>query len=158
MDFDMWIAISALILIGLVLIVAEIIFIPGTTVVGFLGLAFLITGVVFSYQQYGNEAGFYVLLGTGAASALTLYLAFRQGAWNKFSNKSTIDSKVNEGLTNELQVGYEGTAISVLRPMGTAEFNGKIFEVKTSGGYLANGTKIRIEKIQANEILVEPIQ
>jgi len=154
----MWIVISVLILAGLLLIIAEIIFIPGTTVVGFLGLALLIAGIVFSYQHYGNEGGFYVLIGTGVLTVTALYVAFRRGAWNKFSNKSAIDSKVNEGLTSELQIGDEGTTISVLRPIGTAEFNGKIFEVKTSGGYLANGMKIRIEKIQLNEILVEPIQ
>jgi len=154
----MWIAIAVLILAGLSLIVAEIIFIPGTTVIGFLGMIFLIGGIVFSYQHYGNEAGFQVLLGTGILTATALYVSFRRGAWNKFSNKSTIDSKVNEGLTNELQVGNEGITISALRPMGSADFNGKIFEVKTSGGYLANGMKIRIEKIQTNEILVEPIQ
>lgn len=154
----MWIAIAVLILAGLALIVAEIIFIPGTTVIGFLGLAFLIVGIVFSYQHYGNETGFLVLLGTGVLTATALYISFRRGAWNKFSNKSAIDSRVNEGLTNELKVGDEGVTISVLRPIGTADFNGKIFEVKTSGGYLANGMKIRIEKIRTNEILVEPIQ
>jgi membrane-bound ClpP family serine protease len=154
----MWIVISILILAGLALIVAEIIFIPGTTVVGFLGLGFVIGGIVFSYTHYGNETGFYVLLGTGVLTATTLYLSFRQGAWRKFSNKSAIDSKVNEGLTSSLQVGDEGITVSVLRPVGTAEIKGKIFEVKTSGGYLANGMKIRIEKIQTNEILVEPIQ
>jgi membrane-bound ClpP family serine protease len=158
MDFDMWIAISALILIGLVLIVVEIIFIPGTTVVGFIGLAFLISGIVFTYQQYGKETGFYVLLGTGVLSATVLYVSFKRGAWNKFSNKSSIDSKVNEGLTKDLVVGDEGTTVSVLRPIGNAEFKGKIFEVKTTGGYLANGIKIRIGKIQSNEILVEQIQ
>ena len=49
-------------------------------------------------------------------------------------------------------------ATDPLRPMGSAEFSGKIFEVKTNGEYVSNGTKIKIIKVQAKNILVEPIQ
>ncbi|MFZ2905548.1 MAG: NfeD family protein [Cyclobacteriaceae bacterium] len=154
----MWLVIAALILAGLLLIIVEIVFIPGTTVVGFLGLILAVVGIVFSYSYYGSETGFYVLLGTGLASAAALYLSFRKGAWNKFSHKTAIDSKVNEGLTDHLNPGEEGISVSALRPMGSAEFSGKIFEVKTNGEYVSNGTKIKIIKVQANNILVEPIQ
>jgi membrane-bound ClpP family serine protease len=154
----MWLVVSALILVGLTLIIVEIVFIPGTTVVGLLGLIFTIVGIAFSYTYFGSEVGFYVLLGTGIVSAGALYLSFRKGAWNKFSNKSTIDSKVNEGMAAHLNAGEEGISISALRPMGSAEFHGKIFEVKTNGEFVNNGIKVRIVKIQSNDILVEPIQ
>lgn len=154
----MWLVVAALIFAGLALIIVEVVFIPGTTVVGLLGLVFTIVGIAFSYSYFGNQVGFYVLLGTGIVSAGALYLSFRKGAWNTFSNKSSIDSKVNEGITEVLTPGEEGVAISALRPIGSAEFNGKIFEVKTTGDYLANGIKVRIVKIQSNEIIVEPIQ
>ncbi|HEU5290316.1 MAG TPA: NfeD family protein [Cyclobacteriaceae bacterium] len=154
----MWLVIAALILAGLLLIIVEIVFIPGTTVVGFLGLIFTIVGIVFSYSHFGSEVGFYVLLGTTLSSAAILYLSFRKGAWKKFSHQSAIDSKVNEGMADHLSEGEEGTATSVLRPMGSAEFNGKIFEVKTNGEFVNNGVKVRIVKIRLNDILVEPIQ
>lgn len=154
----MWLIISALILAGIVLIIAEVVFIPGTTVVGFLGVTFMIAGVVFAYKQFGNDAGFYVLLGTGVATGVALYFSFRNGAWKKVSNKSAIESKVNEGLTAHLNEGEEGITVSALRPMGTADFQGKIFEVKTSGEYVANAIRIKIVKIRVNDILVEPIQ
>jgi membrane-bound ClpP family serine protease len=38
----MWLIIAALILAGIVLIIAEVVFIPGTTVVGLLGAVFMI--------------------------------------------------------------------------------------------------------------------
>lgn len=154
----MWLIIAALILAGIVLIIAEVVFIPGTTVVGLLGAAFVIAGVVFAYKEYGSEVGFYVLLGTGITTGVALYLSFRKGAWNKLSNKSAIKSKVNEGLTTHLNEGEEGITVSALRPMGSADFQGKIFEVKTSGEYVSNAIKIKIVKIRSNDILVEPIQ
>lgn len=152
----LWI-IVALILIGLLLIIIEIVFIPGTTVVGLLGFTFAVVGIVFSYKDYGNEVGFYVLLGTSLVAGGALYLSFRNGAWSKFSLKNSIDSKVNEGITNELEVGAIGKTISALRPMGSVEFNGRIFEVKSNGEYFSPGTMVKIVKIQLNDILVEPI-
>ena len=154
----MWLVIAALILDGLLLIIVEIVFIPGTTVVGLLGLIFTIVGIAFSYSHFGSETGFYDLLGTVVATGGTLYLSFRKGAWKKFSHQSSIDSKVNEGMADHLSTGEEGISISVLRPMGSAEFNGKIFEVKTNGEFVNNGIKIRIIRIRSNDILVEPIQ
>jgi membrane-bound ClpP family serine protease len=154
----MWLIIAALILAGIVLIIAEVVFIPGTTVVGLLGAVFMIAGIIFAYKQFGNDVGFYVLLGTGVATGVALYLSFRNGAWNKVSNKSAIKSKVNEGMAAHLNEGEEGITVSALRPMGSADFHGKIFEVKTSGEYVANAIRIKIVKIRVNDILVEPIQ
>lgn len=154
----MWVLIAALILAGLALIIAEVVFIPGTTVVGLLGLVFTAVGVFFSYRQFGNEVGFYVLLGTALTSAGALYFSFRKGAWDSVSNKSVIDSKVNEGMAAHLIEGEEGVTVSALRPIGSAEFHGKIFEVKTTGEYVSNAIKVKIVKIRLNDILVEPIQ
>ncbi len=153
----MWLLIAALILAGLLLIIVEIIFIPGTTVVGLIGLAFAVTGIVFAYRQYGNETGFYVLLGTGVATGVAFFLSFRKGTWDKVSNKSVIDSKVNEGIAAHLTEGEEGVTVSALRPIGNAEFHGQIFEVKSTGEYIPSAVKIKILKIQLNTILVEAI-
>jgi membrane-bound ClpP family serine protease len=153
----MWLVVIALILAGLALIIVEIVFIPGTTIVGLLGLVFTVVGIVFSYRHFGSETGLYVLMGTGVTTLAALYFSFRKGAWKKFSNPSTIDSKVNEGMAAGLTVGQQGITTSALRPVGMAEFEGKIFEVKTSGDYLANAMPVRIVRIRANEILVEPI-
>lgn len=152
----MWLAITVLILAGLTLLIVEVIFIPGTTVVGLLGLAFIIAGLLFSYNEFGSSVANYVLLATVLAGGATLYISFRKGAWKKFSLKTSIDSKVNEGLLVELTVGTEGVTVSALRPMGTVEFNGKMVEVKTNGDYLAPGMRVKIIKIQTNDILVEP--
>lgn len=153
----MWIIIIALLLIGLTLIIVELVFIPGTTVVGLLGLIFAIVGIVISYSHFGNDVGFYILLGTLAATLAALFYSFRSGAWSKFSLKSSSDSKVNEGIMASVQIGDEGITVSTLRPIGKAEFNSKTFEVKTSGNYIERGEKVRITQIESHQIVVEPI-
>jgi membrane-bound ClpP family serine protease len=153
----MGLVVAALILAGLALLIVEVVFIPGTTVVGLLGVVFMVVGVIFSYSHFGSEVGFYILLSTLGTVAVALYWSFRKGAWKKFSLNSSIDSKFNEGLATELTRGTEGVTVSVLRPIGTAEFNGKIMEVKTNGDYVAAGTKVRIVHVQLNDIIVEPV-
>lgn len=151
----MWIIILALLVIGLVLIIVELVFIPGTTLVGLLGLIFSTVGVVISYNHLGSEVGFYVLMATLAATVVAVAYSFRSGMWNKFSLKSSIDSKVNEGMLNELKVGDEGLTLSTLRPIGKAEFNQQTFEVKTLGNYIEHGQRVKIAQIHSHQIVVE---
>lgn len=153
----MWIIIIALLAIGLALLIAEIVFIPGTTLVGVLGIVFSIAGIVISYQHFGSEVGVYIIVGMGLATAAALYYSFKSGAWSKFSLKTSSQAKVNEGLVSELAIGDEGKALSTLRPVGKARFKNHEYEVKTLGDYVDNGTPIRIKLILSNQIIVEPI-
>jgi membrane-bound ClpP family serine protease len=132
-----WITVISLILFGLFLIVAEIIFVPGTTLVGIVGFIFLLTGIGFSFKYFGSETGWTIVGVTSVASGLILYYSFKANVWSR--------------------VGAEGQTVSALRPMGKAEIENKLYEVKTLGEYLDSGSKIRIIKIESNQIIVEPI-
>lgn len=153
----MWIIIISLLAIGLGLIIVELVFIPGTTVVGLLGLIFTIVGIVISYRHFGNDIGFYILIGTSVSTLAALFISFRSGAWSRFSLKTSIDSKVNEGMLSVLNVGDEGTTRSALRPIGTAQFGDQNYEVKTTGAFLDSGARVKIVQIQSNQIIVEPL-
>jgi membrane-bound ClpP family serine protease len=152
----MWIVIISLLLIGLILLIVEVVFIPGTTVVGILGVAFSIIGVVAGYKHFGDTTGFYILLSTLAVTGVSLFFSFRSGMWDKFSLHSAITSKVNEGKTASLSVGDTGITMSTLKPSGKAEFKDNIFEVRTTGNYVEPQTKIRIISINIQQIIVEP--
>lgn len=152
----MIIIISTIILIGLALTVLELFFIPGTTLVGLLGLIFSIAGVIITYRHYGSDIGLYILISTSLLKIGIIYFTFQRKAWNHFSLKSSIKSKVNEGITDGLEIGNTGITVSTLRPIGKAQFNDREYEVKTSGNYVENGIDIRITQISFNQITVEP--
>lgn len=153
-----WMIVAALIFFGILLVIIEIIFIPGTTIVGVIGAGFMIAGIVSSFSYFGQEGGWLTLGGTAVASALILYYAFKANVWGRFSLKSSSSSKVNEGELDNVETGNEGLAISALRPSGKAEIKDKTYEVKTMGSFVDAGTKIRVIKIITNQIIVEPIQ
>jgi membrane-bound ClpP family serine protease len=152
----LFIVISLLIL-GLILLIVEVVFIPGTTVVGLLGVALSIAGVLLAYQNFGKTAGFYAMLCALVATGFALYLSFKSGAWRRFANKSAIESRVNEGSLTHLKVGDVGETLSALRPFGKAEFGNSIVEVRSAGNYAEPKSKIRIVQIESNQIIVEII-
>jgi len=151
-----WITVISLILFGHALIVAEIIFVPGTTLVGVLGFIFLIIGIGLSFHYFGNEIGWITTGSAAVGSGFVFYYSFKANVWGRFALKSSIRSKVNEGELEGLATGQEGVALSALRPVGKAEVGGRTYEVKTLGGYVTSGTKIKIIQILSNQIIVEP--
>jgi membrane-bound ClpP family serine protease len=152
-----WTTVTSLILFGLLLLIAEIIFVPGTTVVGLVGFVFMAVGVGLSFRYFGSETGWTIVGGSSVVTGLLLYLAFKANVWSKFALKSSSDSKVNEGELKDLKPGLEGTALSALRPVGKAEVLGRTYEVRTNGEYIETGTRIKIIRITSNQIYVEPI-
>jgi membrane-bound ClpP family serine protease len=152
-----WFIILALLIIGLVLLIIEVVFIPGTTVVGILGIVFSIVGVVVSYQNFGSTVGFYVLLTTLITTAVSLYFSFKSSSWGAFALKSSLTSKVNEGLNADLKVGDLGETLSALRPFGKAQFGELIVEVRSIGSYAEPKSKVKIIQIEGTQIIVDII-
>jgi len=152
-----WLAVILLIAIGIGLIVAEVLFIPGTTVVGFLGLVFVVAGITISFVSFDRVTGFIILGGSVVSGLTALIIGFKAGAWEKFSLKSSITSHFNQDNNNDLRIGDNGITVSALRPMGKAEIKDKVYEVTTRGNYLSPGTKIRILQLSGSKILVEPL-
>ncbi|MDF2455273.1 MAG: hypothetical protein K0R51_1266 [Cytophagaceae bacterium] len=142
---------------GLLLIVIEIVFIPGTTIVGIFGGLLSAYSIVKAYMEFGVETGHAFLLGNMIAGAVILIVCFRSGVWSKFANNSVSEGKAIEDLDQELRIGDEGSTLSDLRPMGKAEFKDKIYEVQTLGAFCTHPSKIIIIDISRHKIIVQPL-
>jgi membrane-bound ClpP family serine protease len=152
-----WIAIISLIIIGLALIVIEMIFIPGTTIVGIIGLICTIAGLVMSFNNFGTAVGWVTTGGTAVFATGVFIYSFRSGAWKRFALKQSIDSKVNDATPVSVEIGDEGVALSTLRPIGKGEFNGQIMEIRSFGELVDAESKIKVAKIEKRKIFVELI-
>jgi len=152
-----WIAIISLIIIGLALIVIELIFIPGTTIVGIIGLLCVIAGLVMSFDNFGTSVGWLTTGATAIFATGVFIYSFRSGAWKRFALKQSIDSKVNDATPINVAVGDEGIALSTLRPMGKGEINGQVMEVRSFGELVDVESRIRVAKIDKRKIFVELI-
>ncbi len=152
-----WIIISFLLLAGIGLIVIEIIFIPGTTVVGIMGFLMGGYGIYRAYDLYGMQTGHFVLVGGVVLGFSAIIASFKSNAWKKLALKGTIESKVNENLTAGLEIGKAGKTVSSLKPIGKVEFEDKEYEASTMGNFVEENKEVKIIKIDRNKIYVEPI-
>jgi membrane-bound ClpP family serine protease len=145
---------SALLLIGLILLMVEIIFIPGTTVVGIFGFLVSMAGLAFAFLNFEYA----VALGiTGIAVAINfaaVWYGFSSGVWKKFSLKSTQSGGAFDGRTVGLEVGMKGLAVSDIKPYGKASFDNQWVEVKSESGFIEVNSPVTIIKIENNKISV----
>ena len=152
-----WFTIALLLAVGIVLIVVELIFIPGTTLFGIAGLILTIIGVVISFTAFGSGTGLLVLGGAFAALGVTLYFSLRSGAWDKLSLKQSSQGRVNDDAPHSVWKGDTGIALSTLRPTGNVEFKEKVVEVSTLGPYVDAGAKVQVVEVRSNKIFVEAV-
>ena len=154
---DGWIAIIVLTIIGLVLIYAELIFVPGTTILGVLGLGLVGVAVYFAYDNHGAVSGSVLLASSLGLMIGALIYSFRSKSWEKLTLKNKSDGKVNEDYTDGLFVGMSGLSVSDLKPIGKAEFDNKAYEVTSHGHLIESESEVKIIKLTGNKIIVEQV-
>lgn len=147
-----------LLLLGLLLLMVEILVLPGTTVLGVIGGILMLVGLWFAFAGYGTTTGLYVLCISSVVTLGAVIMAFRAGTWNRFTLHKKLNGQVNTFDESLLEVGTTGIAVSRLAPMGKAEFGGEYYEVTTTGEYVDASTKITIVAVSKNQITVKPIK
>ena len=148
-----WLTVILLIVAGIALVIIEILFIPGTTVIGIIGVALLVFGIIFGYGKFGNTTGTIILVSTVVVGGLVTFVSFRSGLWRTFALKDTNAFKVNEDMEIQHLLGAEGKAVSALRPYGKAEFYNKVYEVKSMGNYANTGSRVKVIKVDNNNTI-----
>ena len=164
-----------LIIIGMLLILVEILLIPGFGFVGLTGILLFFGGLIRAMiiRYPGNPGNFPGLDNFGnigpattnlsisvIASLILLILLMRTLEKSKFANKKLIlNTSIGGGARdNPLMalVGQTGIALTPLGPSGTVDLNGKEYSVVTDGSYLESGAGVRVTDIHGNRIIVRP--
>lgn len=146
---------SSLLIIGLILLMAETLFIPGTTVVGVLGLLISLAGVAYAFLTFPANVAWWITTIAAVLNIAAVVYSFQSGVWNKLTLKNALKGGVFDGRTKGLEKGMEGKAISDLKPIGKGLFGDSIFEVKSESGFISVDSIITIMKIENNQILVK---
>ncbi len=144
--------------VGLVLVLAEILLIPGVGVAGILGLASLGGSCFYAFHEFGPGTGTIVtVINVVLLVALTVYV-LRAKTWKKLALNTNIDSKIQFFDENTLAVGDTGKTLTRLAPMGTAKIGENNYEVKSLEGIIDPGTEVEIVMIEDNKIYVKPVE
>ena len=149
--------IITLILVGLVLIFAEILLIPGVGIAGILGLLSMGGSCFYAFSQLGPVAGAIVTaVNALLITALTVWV-LRAKTWKRFTLNTNLDSKAvsSDGV---LSVGERGKTVTRLAPMGMVRFDDDSVEVKALEGMIDPGVDVEIVMIEDNKVYVRPVR
>ena len=146
---------ASLLIIGLILLLVEILFIPGTTVVGIIGLGVSAAGVAYAFLAFDSEVALSITALAAVLNLVAVWYGFSSGVWKRFSLKSSLKGGAFDGRTDGFLVGMTGKAVSDIKPFGKAAFGDQILEVKSEDGFIEVGKEISISKIENNKIVVK---
>lgn len=152
---------QALILIaGLGLMVFEI-FNPGFGMPGIVGLILLALGVILTAKSVFEALVMTIIL--IAILALALALMLRSASKGRLSRTLILSDSLKKesgfSSTEDLSgyLGKEGVAATILRPSGTAEFDGVKLDVVTEGSFIPKGTRIKIINVSGRRVVVREV-
>lgn len=143
-----------LILAGIILILAELLLIPGVGVAGILGVLSICGASWYAFAVLGPLTGAIVTVFNVVALAVLTCFALRSRTWKKFELNTVIEKKESEINVN---VGDRGRTVTRLAPMGTASISDTRMEVTALEGMIDAGTEIEVAHIEKNKIYVRPV-
>ncbi|MFO7979180.1 MAG: NfeD family protein [Bacteroidales bacterium] len=151
-----WLIVASLIVIGILFLLLEILVVPGTTIVGLLGVGLLVSGVVMAFISYGTTTGLVTLAASLLLSVAAIAISLKSNTW-----KSAMLSTSNLGRVNTMEEGIvvagdEGVTVSRLNPYGKALIKDEYYEVVSRDALVNENTPIVVIKVEGNKIIVKP--
>lgn len=147
--------ICLIIFIGLILLVIELVLIPGISIAGIGSFIFITSGIIASYIVLGAQTGNIVLISTIIAVVATIYFTLKPKTWNRFSLDVKIDSKAVDTLEHKFKVGDEGIAVSRLAPSGNIMINNEIVEAHTISEFIDVNCNVIVTSVEGTRIIVK---
>ena len=161
----------ALFVVGLVLLVVEIAFIPGFGIVGLAGILCMVASLLLtrlpSYQWWsldeitaviGQLALSMIIAIVGAAVLLRALPRF--ALFNRLilrSETSAADGYVGTPTDRDTGlVGQEGVTLTALRPTGMGMFDGKRLDIIAEGEFIEEHIAVKVVEARGNRVIVRP--
>ena len=150
-----------LLLVGVGLLVFEM-YIPGFGAPGMLGIAALVLGFLLLAPTLEQGLLLFVILAAILCVALSICLiTASRGRLSKSKlalNDVAIAPDAAENNDLNYFIGKEGMCHTALRPAGIGEFDGVKLNVVSDGEFIAQGRRIRVQKVAGNRIVVTELK
>lgn len=146
--------------LGAVLIVVEIL-LPGFGLPGIAGIVFLLIGLVTSMANV--ETGLVSLSVAVIISSLVGFFLVKHGLTSPIMKDVVLTKSIETGSDGENNsnmfslMGKQGVTLTVLRPSGTAEIDGKRYDVLTEGEFIQKNADVEVLRVVGSKIFVRRI-
>ena len=130
---------------------------PGMGLPGIAGIVFMTVGTAMMWFRHGSTAGLLSLLGALVFVACAVILSIKSAAKGRLSkSKIILNSEVSAQSLDSLNYLKDktGRTLTVLSPVGEAEFDGQRFDVISEDGYIEKGKRVRVVRTEGKKIIV----
>lgn len=150
------IIICILLLLAVALVILELFFLPGLSVAGLAAVLFYGGALYYAFAHLGITAGIATLIGAMVITGFLIYYFLHSRMLDKMKLKTEIDSTAPTSITQGINAGDKGVALSRLNPMGTVLIGGCAVEAHSTGKYIEESTPVRVIKVEPTSIVVSP--
>ena len=146
--------------VGLLLVIVEM-FYPGFGAPGITGLILLIAGIFLTAKSVLDVLILLIIIFAILGAALALVL--RSASSGRLSRTLILSDSLkkeagfssNENLESFL--GKEGITNTILRPAGSADFDGAKLDVVSEGSFIPKGSKVKVIEVSGPRIVVREL-
>ena len=151
-----WIALLCIVA-GIAFVIIEM-NVPGFGAPGIIGVILLVAGVIIFADTLLQALILIMIILVILGAALFLVLRF--ASRGRLSRHLVLEESVQDDMRFSTgadldYIGSEGIAITVLRPSGTADFNGVKLDVVSEGEFIPKNSRVIITKIEGNRVVVK---
>ncbi|MEM7138768.1 MAG: NfeD family protein [Myxococcota bacterium] len=146
-------AIIAVLVLGLLLLFAELAVIPGFGVAGVLGLLALGAGATAAWTELGSFWGGVTGVASVFAAGLMLYVVPKSRAGRKMVLQHDQGEAVSQRDRSDL-VGRRGVTVTPLRPTGRVRFGKDEVDVVTEGEYIDPDQEVEVMTVEGPRVVV----
>ncbi len=146
---------------GVILIVIEILT-PGRGFFGFAGLLSIFASFFFTL---GGDLVALNIMAVSLILAIIIFLFLLKRLpssklWSKLvlENSQTTQAGYTSSSDYSILLGKVGTVVTLLRPAGVIEIDGKHVDVVSEGQYLQPGTMVKVVSVSGSRIVVQPVK
>lgn len=143
-----------LLVFGILLMIAELFFIPGVGIAGLFSILSLAASVVLAYLTISPIAGHATLLAVLLLVMASIYAFIKGKTLDKMALHTNVDSKVDLVSEVEVKEGDIVVTASRLAPMGKVRVGDVELEAKSMDDFIDPSTPVSIVKKDGNILLV----
>ncbi len=147
-----------LLILGGLLVVAELILFPGLSVAGICAIASFGGAVYLGFENFSSMAGYIIAGAAVVISILSIIISLRSNLWQKLSLKTSLESDSTASIkTTQELIGKQGKCVSRLAPMGKVKIDESIYEASSQGGYIDQDSDIEVTGIENSNLIVKKL-
>lgn len=150
--------VAIVVLLGIIFMLVELFLIPGISIAGIAGSAFLVGAIIYAYLYLGPTGGTITLVATIVLLTASFLWMLKSKSLERIALTTNIEETVDNSDLKKISEGDTGTAMSRLNPIGKVLINDLVVEGKSfDGEFIDEESRVEVVKVETYNVVVKQI-